>query len=100
MNAPVGLLIRNRSGVVDSMVVGVLPISKLRSRIGAPGQPGATAPTPDPGMVYRLAYALNETGDRAQALSLLEPILADRNVSFPERADAERLMGTLRGGAR
>ena len=69
-------------------------------RIGAPGQPGAAAPTPDPGMVYRLAYALNETGDRAQALSLLEPILADRNVSFPERADAERLMGTLRGGAR
>ncbi len=49
----------------------------------------------DPGMSYRLAVALDATGDKAGAIALLEPILAgDRR--FPDRAEAEKLLTTLK----
>lgn len=66
-------------------------------RATAQSTPGAGAPAVEPGMVYRLAFALNATGDKAAALSTLEPVLA-ANAAFPERADAERLLATLRSG--
>lgn len=49
----------------------------------------------DPGIAYRLAFALNATGDKAGAIGVLEPLLAgDRR--FPDRAEAEKLLATLR----
>lgn len=51
----------------------------------------------DPGMAFRVAFALNATGDKAGAVGLLEPVLAG-NARFPERAEAERLLATLRSG--
>jgi tetratricopeptide (TPR) repeat protein len=59
--------------------------------------PGGTMAPQDPGMSYRLAVALNEMGDRAEALRVLEPVVAE-NPTFPERAEAERLLSTLRAG--
>jgi putative PEP-CTERM system TPR-repeat lipoprotein len=52
---------------------------------------------PDPAMFFRLAYALRATGERAEALRVLEPILAPE-VQFPERAEAEKLAAELRAG--
>jgi tetratricopeptide (TPR) repeat protein len=67
-------------------------------RVGNPAQGGGEAAgTTDPGMVYRLAFALNATGDRAEALRVLEPVMANA-AAFPERAEAEQLLTTLRRG--
>ncbi len=52
----------------------------------------------DPGMAYRLAVALDATGDKAGARAVLEPVLANAERRFPERADAEKLLAMLRGG--
>jgi len=52
---------------------------------------------PDPAMLYRLAYALRAAGQRAEALRILEPVVA-ADVQFPERAAAARLLAELRGG--
>jgi cellulose synthase operon protein C len=51
--------------------------------------------TTDPGMAYRLAATLGALGERAEAIGLLEPLLAG-NPAFPERAEAERLLTRLR----
>ena len=51
----------------------------------------------DPGISYRLAVALDATGDKAGARSVLESVLGN-DRRFPERADAEKLLATLRGG--
>jgi putative PEP-CTERM system TPR-repeat lipoprotein len=51
---------------------------------------------PDPAAAYRLAYALNATGARDEALAVLTPALAGEQ-SFPERAEASRLLASLRG---
>jgi Flp pilus assembly protein TadD len=66
-------------------------------QVGNPAQPGAAPAGPDPGMAYRLAFALHATGERAEALRVLEPVLAG-GASFTEKADAERLLATLRAG--
>jgi putative PEP-CTERM system TPR-repeat lipoprotein len=55
------------------------------------------AGTADPGMTYRLAWALRASGAREEAQRLVEPLLA-ANPTFPERADAERLLAELRAG--
>jgi Flp pilus assembly protein TadD len=60
-----------------------------------PATPG-NAPG-DPGMAYRLAFALNANGEKAEALKTLEPVLAE-NPTFPERAAAEQLLATLKAG--
>lgn len=52
---------------------------------------------PDPGMVYRYAFALRAAGERAEAIKVLEPAL-QANPSFPERAQAERLLAELKAG--
>jgi len=52
---------------------------------------------PDPGMAYRYAVALRAAGERAEALKVLEPVV-QANPSFPERAEAERLLGELKAG--
>ncbi|MDO9713095.1 XrtA/PEP-CTERM system TPR-repeat protein PrsT [Paracraurococcus lichenis] len=51
----------------------------------------------DPGKAFRLAGALRTAGERAEAIRLLEPVLA-AGTSFPERAQAERLLAELRAG--
>ncbi|MDB5373686.1 MAG: system TPR-repeat protein PrsT, partial [Belnapia sp.] len=53
--------------------------------------------TTDPGMTYRLAATLDATGERAEAIGLLDPLLAG-TPAFPERAEAERLLARLRAG--
>jgi putative PEP-CTERM system TPR-repeat lipoprotein len=68
---------------------GAVPL--LRQAVTAAGA------QPDPGMVVRLAQALRDSGNATEARRVLEPILA-RQDRFPERAEAERLMGRLRGG--
>jgi putative PEP-CTERM system TPR-repeat lipoprotein len=50
-----------------------------------------------PGMAYRFASALNGAGQREEALRVLEAALQG-DAAFPERADAERLLATLRAG--
>jgi cellulose synthase operon protein C len=50
---------------------------------------------PDPAAAFRLAYALDASGDKAEALKVLSPALAD-NRAFPERAEASRLLAALR----
>jgi putative PEP-CTERM system TPR-repeat lipoprotein len=57
-------------------------------------RPGAAV---DPGAAYRLAFALEAAGQRAEARDVLEPVLADA-APFPERAEAERLLASLRAG--
>jgi putative PEP-CTERM system TPR-repeat lipoprotein len=51
---------------------------------------------PDPASAYRLAYALNATGAKDEALAVLTPVLAN-DQAFPERAEASRLLASLRG---
>jgi len=51
----------------------------------------------DPGMFYRLAYALRATGQRAEAIQILEPMLAT-NVQFAEREAAARMLQELKAG--
>ena len=60
-------------------------------------QAAAQRGTPDPAAAYRLSYALNATGAKQEALAALEPALAG-NAAFPQRADAVKLLATLRGG--
>ncbi|MBY0338180.1 MAG: tetratricopeptide repeat protein, partial [Acetobacteraceae bacterium] len=57
----------------------------------------AAATRPEPGMAFRLAWALGEAGHRAEARGVLEPLLA-AGAAFPERQEAERLLARLRGG--
>jgi len=64
-------------------------------RQAAAGASAANA-TSAPGITYRLAWALNATGQREEAMQVLQPVLAKADP-FPERAEAERLMATLRG---
>ncbi len=52
---------------------------------------------PDRGILYRYAFALKGAGERAEAIRVLEPALANRDP-FPERAAADRLMAELRAG--
>lgn len=55
------------------------------------------AVTRDPGNAgsrYRLARALSETGAREEAKTVLQDVLTQQ-AEFPERGDAERLLGTL-----
>lgn len=51
----------------------------------------------DPSMFYRLAFALGATGNRAEAIQLLEPLVA-ANVQFPEREAATKLLQQLKTG--
>ena len=78
--------IRFRSGDAAAAV----PL--LRAAASAAGQSAAA-----PGISYRLAAALRATGQRDEALRMLEPLLAG-GAAFPERADAERLLAELRAG--
>ncbi len=48
-------------------------------------------------MFYRLAFALGATGNRAEAIQLLEPLVA-ANVQFPEREAATKLLQQLKTG--
>ena len=52
---------------------------------------------PNPSIVYHLAYALKETGDKPEAQRLLETLLV-ANTGFPERAEAEKLLNALKAG--
>ncbi|HEY8612075.1 MAG TPA: XrtA/PEP-CTERM system TPR-repeat protein PrsT [Roseomonas sp.] len=52
---------------------------------------------PDPSATWRLAYGLRASGQRDEALRVLTPILAG-NAAFPERAEAQKLLGDLRAG--
>ena len=61
--------------------------------------PGTPMSASDAGMSYRLAFGLNATGQRAEALGVLEPLVSG-GVAFPERAEAERLLATLRSAGR
>ncbi|SHJ92239.1 putative PEP-CTERM system TPR-repeat lipoprotein [Roseomonas rosea] len=65
----------------------------LRQAVAASAARGAA----DPGMSYRLALALRQTGARDEALRTLEPALA-RGGTFADRASAERLLTELRAG--
>lgn len=65
-------------------------------RQAATGAASANAPAA-PGITFRLAWTLAAVGERAEALRVLEPLLA-RPDAFPERAEAERLMAELRRG--
>jgi len=56
----------------------------------------AAARASDPAAAFRLAYALQATGAKDEALALLTPALAGTNA-FPERAEASRLLAELRG---
>lgn len=69
--------------------VPLLRRSALTQRSGNQG--------PDPGMIYRYAFALRAVGEREEAIKVLEPAL-QANPSFPERALAERLLGELKAG--
>lgn len=66
-------------------------------RIANAAQAGTAIDAVDAGIAYRLAVALNATGDRAEARRVLEPVLASGSA-FPERGEAERLMASLRSG--
>lgn len=48
----------------------------------------------DPSLVYHQALVLEQLGQGEQARAALQALL-DRNPHFPERADAERLLGRL-----
>jgi cellulose synthase operon protein C len=50
----------------------------------------------NPDVQFHLAFALNETGDAAGALEILQRILAD-SAPFHERASAEALLTKLKG---
>ncbi len=76
----------------------------ILARAGLPSQAvallrqAAAAQPPDrrdPASAYRLAFALREAGEREEALALLGPIMA-ASPSFPEKAEAERLLADLR----
>ncbi len=56
----------------------------------------ASARSSDPAMMFRLAYALQATGAKDEAMALLAPALAS-TAAFPERAEATRLLAQLRG---
>lgn len=60
-------------------------------------QATAGAGPANPGKVFRLATALRAAGQRAEAVRVLEPVLAG-GAAFPERAGAERLLTELRAG--
>jgi Flp pilus assembly protein TadD len=62
-----------------------LAVEMLRRAIGPGSQPGAR---------YHLAHALHQAGERAEALEVLTPALAE-GTTFTERAAAERLRATL-----
>ncbi|MFC7552366.1 tetratricopeptide repeat protein [Pseudoroseomonas wenyumeiae] len=49
--------------------------------------------TQNPAAAYRLAYALNATGAKEEALAVLTPALATEQT-FPERAEASRLLAS------
>lgn len=51
----------------------------------------------DPGIFYRLAYTLNQAGQKEEARKVLEPVLA-ASVAFPERDAAAKLLDELRAG--
>ena len=48
-----------------------------------------------PTVRYHLAVALNATGQKADAVNVLDPLLSG-NPTFPERADAQKLLSQLR----
>ncbi len=52
---------------------------------------------PDPAAAYRLAFALNATGAKQEALGVLEPALAG-DAAFAQREDAVKLLNSLRSG--
>lgn len=64
-------------------------------RLAAAGAAAARAPA-SPGIAYRLAVSLNASGQREEAVRVLEPVLAENSV-FPERVEAERFLASLRG---
>ena len=66
-------------------------VTLLRLAVAGSAMRGA----PNPGMMYRLAVALRDTGARDEAVAVLEPMLA-RPGSFAERPAAERLLTELR----
>ncbi len=49
----------------------------------------------DPGIFFRFAHTLSETGAREEAIRVLEPVVA-ANLQFAERAEAEALLARLR----
>lgn len=65
----------------------------LRAAVGA----AVARRSGDPGMFYRLAYALRATGQRAEAIQLLEPVLAT-DTQFTEREAAARMLQELKAG--
>jgi tetratricopeptide (TPR) repeat protein len=76
-----------RSGEVQS----ALPLLRQATAATNAGE------RPDSSISYRLAVALRAAGEREEAMRVLEPVLA-RSRTFPERAEAERLLAELRGG--
>jgi putative PEP-CTERM system TPR-repeat lipoprotein len=77
-----------RTGDLDRALV------LLRQSGSIPRGPGQS---PDPGKVYRYAFALNAAGRKEDALRVLEPALAG-DAAFAERQAAERLLAELRRG--
>ncbi|HEV7268360.1 MAG TPA: XrtA/PEP-CTERM system TPR-repeat protein PrsT [Falsiroseomonas sp.] len=69
-------------------------VALLRLAVNAPRPQGQPL---DPGKAFRLATALRTAGQQAEALRLLEPVLAT-DGAFAERAAAERLLADLRAG--
>lgn len=51
----------------------------------------------DPSMFYRLAFALRASGQRDEAIRLLEPVVA-ADVRFPEREAAAQMLQELKAG--
>ena len=66
-------------------------------RVGNPAQPGAAPAGPDPGMTYRLAFALMRPGTGPRRCGCWSRSLAGGGA-FTEKAEAERLLATLRAG--
>ena len=65
----------------------------LRAAVGA----AMARQSGDLGMFYRLAYALRATGQRQEAIQLLEPVLAT-NAQFSDREAAAKMLQELKAG--
>jgi putative PEP-CTERM system TPR-repeat lipoprotein len=65
----------------------------LRAAVGA----AVARQSGDLGMFYRLAYALRAAGQRAEAIQILEPVLAT-DAQFADREAAAKMLAELKAG--
>jgi putative PEP-CTERM system TPR-repeat lipoprotein len=69
-----------------------LPLLRRAASVQRAGNRG-----PDPGMAFRYAVALRATGDRSEAIRVLEQSVGG-DAAFPERDQALRLLAELKAG--